>query len=110
MPLAMFQLRPGFLIRYRVQPIGRPTHRPELVLEACRPDEGPSAELVLTLLDRDGQRVDRGRVELQRGYAGVLREVRRQLERHESWRSCDEFALGALPGVLRQDDLAAARG
>lgn len=73
----MFSLAPGRSLRYRVVFVDGGS--PALALAARRPDEGRSTELELVLSAADGRPLGRGRVALDEGYLGVLRELRRQL-------------------------------
>lgn len=98
MPLRMFHLRPGYGLRYRVRPVsGDP--RPELRLDVCRPDEGPSMQLELELRQEDETLRGRVRVDLDRGYLGVVRELEGLLAGVDGWSHESLFDLVRLPGV-----------
>ena len=84
MPLEMFRLPPGGLLRYRVGFPGR-AEAPRFGLQVSRPDEGPSPHLELRLSDAKGAAIGRGRVPIDRGYLAVLREVARQVATAGGW-------------------------
>ena len=98
MSATIFRLQPGEAACYRVRPIGQPG-REELRLDVQRPDEGPSPELVLSVSDADGRKLDSGRIPLERGYLAVVIEVRRQIERDGCWNGLREFELLQVPAA-----------
>jgi hypothetical protein len=105
----MFHLTPGGRALYRVLPAG-PAVPAELILTVVRPDEGQSTEMELTLGAPEGDVLGEGRVELDKGYLGVVLEVRRQLDADGRWDGVREFDLVPAEERVDEDDASAAAG
>jgi len=88
----MFRLAPGEATFFEIHLVQRPTAT-GLILSATRPREGPSVDLLLELVGRDGVALSHGRVPIDRGYLSILCELRRQLRLAGELKEGHQFEL-----------------
>lgn len=88
---AIFELKPGQSLDYRLLPVGRTDLAP-CVLAVTRCAHGSAPELELQLAGPDGRREQR-RVALEGGYLPIAKALRAQLEALAAWPAGVEFEL-----------------
>jgi len=88
---AIFDLKPGQSLDYRLMPVGR-TDLVPCVLAVTRCSVGRAPELELELAGPDGRREQR-RVALEGGYLPIAKALRAQLAALSAWPAGVEFEL-----------------